>query len=213
MRGLPSTNPVEWFNRDRVNIPNMLEVIWQPLYDTLTYPATGINSLIFFQEQIGKGTPPKTLTETNMELDSQLPKGQAFKVTGIQIEFYTLANSASATIPGGYTAAWDQDVYVLSKSGSLKFRIGSKNYLEQAPLGKFPPVQSIKSEAMIYGQNAARSAITYAAFAGREFAVVPKLLESTQNFNIELNDLPALPSGANAKIVVRLNGYLGRNAQ
>lgn len=218
-RALRSDSPNSWFSKNRVNIPNVKEVIWEPLYDTVTYPAAGASSLLLFQDQIGKSG--KTLNETNMDLDGQLPKGKAFKVVSIQLAFYSgLASNRiidAATLGEGPEIT--DDVRTFAENGALKFRIQSKEYLRQAPLGKFPPVERLAASSSV---NAARLtaetsnsiyATEYAAPAGRVFSVQGLLLESNQNFIIELLDLPPLDSGVDGKIVCTLNGFLGRNAQ
>jgi hypothetical protein len=207
-RGLSSQNPAKWFADNRVNLPNMKEVIWEPLYDTVTYPTAGGN-LTFFQDQIGKNG--KTLVDTNMELDGQLSKGKAFLVTGIQIAFYSALESDNSGT--GQAFALSQEYENLSQSGHLIFRIQSKEYLRQGPLGKFPPVERIGGDVATWGQNATQNNIQYTQLSGREFSVRGLLLESNQNFSISLNDLPALVGPNPGRIMVTLNGFSARNAQ
>lgn len=213
-RGVGQSNPEQWFNNNRVNIPGKKEVIWQPLYDTQAYPAAGAASILFFQDQIGKGTPVKTLADTNMELDGQLPKGQAFLATGIQLQFKFLDSviDDDGSAVGG-TLEFVDDVRAFAENGSLTMRIQSKEYVRQAPLGKFPPVERLGYEFAGGGASATNITVSYAQLSGREFALRELLLESNQNFSIELKDLPALPSGLDAEIVCSINGYLARNAQ
>lgn len=215
-RGLQASNPSQWFAKNRVNVPGTVETIWEPIYDTATYPAAGASTIILFQDQIGKNG--KTLSQTNMDLDGQLPKGKALKVVSIQLAFYT-GVQANTQITGANIEqeASLNDVRTFAENGSLKFRIGSKEFLRQAPLGKFPPAERLSGFA-----NGAISQDTppnngnmtsYAAPSGRLFTLSGLLLESSQNFHIELNDLPALPSGVDGRIVCTLNGWLGRSAQ
>ncbi len=212
-RGLKAGNPKEWLSRNRVNIPNVKEVIWEPLYDTVTYPAAGASSLILFQDQIGKSG--KTLSQTNMDLDGQLPSGKALKVVSVQLAFYS-GFSSNLHAPGQVSDVTN-DVRTFTENGSLKFRINSKEFLRQAPLGKFPPAERLDGfTAQATSKTVAGNSIDYtdyAVAAGRVFSISGLLLESNQNFHIELNDLPALPSGVDGRIVCTLNGWLGRNAQ
>ena len=85
-RGLNLPNPMGKLDSSKVLVPGMAEAIWQPLYDSATYPAAGTSALAFFQEAIGVNG--KTVADTNMELNGQLAKGQAFLVTGVQVAFY-----------------------------------------------------------------------------------------------------------------------------
>ena len=215
-RGLDATNPAQWFAKNRVNIQGTKEVIWEPLYDTVTYPAAGAASLILFQDQIGKNG--KNLSQTNMDLDGQLPKGKALKVVSIQLAFYT-GGQANTLITGNTIEqeAAINDTRTFAENGSLKFRIGSKEFLRQAPLGKFPPAERLSGFATgAISQDtppATGNMTSYASPCGRLFTISGLLLESSQNFHVELNDLPALPSGVDGRIVCTLNGWLGRNAQ
>lgn len=208
-RGLKGGNPSEWFNKNRVNIPSMKETIWQPLYDSAAITAAGTSSVTLFQDQIGKNG--KTLTDTNMDLDGQLSSGTAFLVTGIQLAFYSGAESMP--IPSSLSALVVQDTYQFANSGSLTFRIQSKDYCRQAPLGKFPPVERLAVDFAMHGDPAAFESIKYAAPSGREFSVRGLLLESSQNFSIELRDIAPMASGIDGRVVCTLNGFLGRNAQ
>ncbi len=215
-RGLAASNPAGWFTKNRVNIPGTKEVIWEPLYDTVAYPAGGAATLILFQDQIGKNG--KTLSQTNMDLDGQLPKGKALKVVSIQLAFYT-GVQANTQITGNNIEQESSinDVRTFSENGSLKFRIGSKEFLRQAPLGKFPAAERISgfADGAISQDTPPNNGnmTSYSAASGRLFTISGLLLESSQNFHIELNDLPPLPSGIDGRIVCTLNGWLGRNAQ
>jgi hypothetical protein len=209
-RGLKSSNPNDWFANNRVNLPNYKEVIWEPLYDSQTYPNAGASSLLFFVDQIGKNG--KTLSDTNMDLDGQLPKGKAQLVTGIQVEFFSGADcyhNDAADADYNYL----DDVRAFAENGALRFRIQSKDYVRQAPLGKFPPVNRLSGMVSGSGTSANNSSIQFARPIGREFAIRDLLLESNMNFSIELIGLPALPTGIDGRIVVSLNGYSARNAQ
>lgn len=208
-RGLKGGNPNEWFNKNRVNIPGMKEVIYQPLYDTQVYEAAGNQSITFFGDKIGSNG--KSLSQTNMDLDGQLPSGQAFLITGIQVAFVFGGNLEADDVSDDIN--FINDLRTFAENGSLTLRIQSKDYLRQAPLGKFPPV-----ERLAVGVSGADGAVgftlsTYCTTAGREFSVRDLLLESNQNFSVELRDLPALPSTIDAELIVTLNGFLGRNAQ
>lgn len=204
-RGLNLRNPAKTLAGAQVLMPNSAEVIYQPLYDTQTYPNAGANALAFFQESVGVNN--KTLADTNMELNGQLPKGQAFVVTGVQCAFYPGENSDDTAV----TSITD-DVRAFAENGALVFRIGSKDYITQAPLGKFPPVEGLEvSSAVADGSGIIN--VEYARPDGREFAILDLELASSQNFKVSLLNLPALPSGVDGKIVVSLNGYLYRNTQ
>lgn len=201
-RGLKSPgSPEEVLARNGVNVAGASEVIWQPFYDYQTLSAAGIASQRFFVDPVG--TAGKTIADTNMDLSGQLPKGQRFVLTGIQVEI----------LPGVAIAAtasdFADDVYDVVKGGALKLKIGSKDYVTQGNLMKFPPVNRL-STAAATGQA---ETYLYCTSSGREFAIRDLALVSNQNFSVELLELAALPSGVDARIGVTLNGYLYRNAQ
>lgn len=203
-RGLKSQSFRRALDTSRVNLPGVIESIYNPLYDYAVLPFAGADkSLAFFQVPIGQNG--KTLADTNMELAGQIPKGQTFQVTGVQVEFYSGAAIDSAT-----RTQFDDDVYQVYKGGSLILRIGSKEYVRQGNLMSFPPVTRLDGNS---ATGLAAQAISYISCAGREFTTEKMLLESNQNFGVTLSGLPVLPSGINGRIGVKLNGYLFRNAQ
>lgn len=209
-RGLPATDPKKWFQNARVNNPDSMEVIWQPLYDSITVPSAGSNALRLFQNPIGQNS--KTIADTNMELGGQIPKGQAFKVTGIEVLLFP-----AGAIYGAVAPDVSNDVQAFYSGGALRLQIGSKDFTTQAPLLRFPPSVRQGGYGALQTKQAtaadAVSAIDYSAACGREFSVVDLLLESSQNFNVTLLEVPALPSGQDATVFVTLNGYLARNQQ
>lgn len=200
-RGLRSMSTREAFEKSRVNIPNMSEAIWQPLYDYQTKTAAATTSQRFFVDPIG--TAGKTKSDTNIDLSGQLPKGQAFQITGVQVELLPSVSLSSSAAVNAFT----QDVYDFYNSGHLILKIGSKDYITQGNLMKFPPVNRLAIDSASGGDRD----YGYGVAAGREFAIKDLLLESSQNFSVELNDLSAI--SAAARVGVTLNGFLFRNAQ
>lgn len=216
-RGIRGPGLKQAMEKARVNIPGKVERIWQPFYDYQTLLAAGATSQSFFQVPIGQSG--KTITDTNMELAGQIPKGQTFLITGVQVELYPGVTPGTETTVALATAQefWN-DVYAFYKTGSLILRIGSKDFIRQGNLMKFAPVNrlaGIASAAAATTVAAESNAIqiSYATAAGREFTIEDLMLESNQNFNVILNDLAAMPSTVNARVGVTLNGWLFRNAQ
>lgn len=202
-RGLVAPNVQNAIKKASVNIGGMVESIYQPLYDYQTLLAAGATSQTFFQDPVGSSG--KTLNDTNMELSGQIPKGQNFLITGVQFEIYPGGSLTQATI-----GTQLNDMYAVLQTGHLILRIGSKEYIRQGNLLKFPPVNRLAVDS---ATGLAAESTQYGAAAGREFSVVDLLLTSNQNFSVELRNLAALPSTVNARIGVTLNGYLLRNAQ
>lgn len=205
-RGLARPSIRQAFTADRVNIPGKVEALWQPLYDYQTLAATAVATQSFFQVPIGQSS--KTIVDTNMDLAGQLPKGQAFQITGIQVEVLPGVTIASTTADNAFA----DDVYTVLRTGALELIIGSKSYTTQGNLLKFAPVNRLGGFAAA-ATTADESSYLYAQSTGREYSVADLLLESSQNFKVNLIGLPALPSTAAGRVGVTLNGFLHRNAQ
>ncbi|MCP4410658.1 MAG: hypothetical protein GY807_23540 [Gammaproteobacteria bacterium] len=194
-----------------VNRAGAVEALWSPLYDYQIYPLGGVNELIFFQ--VPQGQAGKTLDDTNLEIAGSLPAPKEFAVTSIQVAFYP------AAVPGRTAAAeiasnWN-DVYNLSQSGHLRLFIGSKEYVVDAPIGKFPPRWWIRgSDAVATTDAAVSNIIDYATFGGPIYEVVPYRLIPTQNFSVTLRFANGLvPITADSRIGVILGGFMYRLSQ
>lgn len=218
---MSNNNIMRNIDRYRVNRPGAQEYTRQTLYDFQTYANAGQQQLLFFQ--VPKGQGGKTIADTNMEAAGSLPSPKLFKVESIEILFYpgVLPVTLAAALAESEFA---NDVYTVAKSGSLKFFIGSKSYLEEAPIGRFPPKCRLETDFSVALQRSQTTAadaedqisMDYAAFAGRPYRIDPEIvLEPTQNFSIELNwpAAVALPSGVDGRIGVVLDGILIRNSQ
>lgn len=197
-----------------VNRPGV-EAVRSSLYDFQTYAGAGQTQLLFFQVPAGQGG--KTKADTNMEAAGALPSPKRFVVETIEIYFYAGSVIDTAT---GVAAAANQadDVYSFAKSGFLDFFIGSKSYLTEAPLGRFPPSCGLKVDSSLAGTFAAGSSqkSEYATMNGLIYRVQPEVtLEPTQNFNVSLNwpVAVAMPSAVAARVGVVMRGLLYRNSQ
>ena len=71
------------------------DVIVEPLYDSVLYPAAGATLLSFFILPLGQGVSvfqtaagvlPKTYADTNMQLAGQLSAGYYFKILGYSVQ-------------------------------------------------------------------------------------------------------------------------------
>ena len=203
-------------NQASVNRPGEQEVVRQSLYDFQVYPVIGQTQLIFFQ--VPQGQAGKTKNDTNMETAGSLPAPKRFVIESVEIQFFP---GGLPSVFGAPTAAAQvNDVYTLSQSGFLDLFIGSKSYLTEAPLGRFPPsnrlaVNTAFADASTAGANL-QTRSGYASFAGPCYRVEPNIaLVATQNFNVTLNwpTAVALPSAVAGRIGVVLKGLLYRNSQ
>ena len=212
---VPTLQELEKFN---VNRAGEFEATRQSLYDIQTYAQAGQTSLTFFQVPIGQGG--KTLADTNMELAGNLPNPKMQLVQSIEVLFYPSVAPSRGPI-ADEASIFLNDVYNVTKSGWLELFIGSKSYLKEAPIGRFPPKTHLSGFAAIATSLTAGAATqsrdTYAVASGRAYMVDPWiLLKPTQNFNVSLNWPAAVALNAAdtaARIGVVLDGILYRNSQ
>jgi hypothetical protein len=214
MQGLraPSLRQLEQYN---VNVEGQPEVILQPLYDFQDYPTAGVAELAFFA--VPEGQAGKTFDDTNMELAAALPVPVNMAVTNMQVWFFP-GNAISET--GAIVADNWNDCNAVLGSGNLQLVIGSKEYLVDAPLLKFPPTSRLAGEAALADSTTPAAArvtvVDYASAAGRLYDLVPLRLISQQNFVVRLRfqgGAVATPSGVDARIGVTMGGFRYRLAQ
>ncbi len=213
----------ESLNQFAVNRGGEYEGIRQTLFDFQTYAAAGQTSLNFFQ--VPQGQSSKTIADTNMELAGTLPAPKHFLVQSIEIYFLppdspvTISNTAATDVIVSNHA---NDVWAFAEGGSLDFFIGSKSYLEEAPLMRFPPKTRLDTEFGVGFQmkqtaaadEAGQITMDYATMAGRPYFIDPfVLLTPTQNFNVKLSWPAAVAVSANARVGVVLDGILYRLSQ
>lgn len=202
-------------NRYDVTVPGKAEKLLAELYDYQTYANAGQTSLKFFQLPVGQSG--KTLADTNMDTAGALPKGKEFIVTHVMVDLLP------GVTPGTFGAAdagdFVNDIYTVAKSGYLSMNVGSKNYVTQAPIGKFPTDDKLHVSAALADTTTAgadrHSMIQYARMAGPVYKVNPIRLTANMNFDVSLvwPAAVALPSGVDARIGIRLGGILLRSVQ
>lgn len=207
---IPSLQELAQYN---VNRPDQIEVTRQSLYDFQAYAQAGQTQLLFFQ--IPKGQSSKTLADTNMEAAGSLPAPKSFLIESIEIYFFPL-NAISAT--GAIVAENWNDSYDVFKSGWLELFIGSKPYLDEAPLGKFPPRSGITGAFALSDTSTAGASrvtvIDYASWGGPVYMMAPPiLLVPTQNFQVSVNWPTAVAISVAGRMGVNLGGILYRNSQ
>lgn len=218
--GIPSMDDIATWD---VNRRGEYEGIRQSLYDILTYAQAGQTQLNFFQVPVGQAA--KTLDDTNMDLAGQLPSPKNFLAQSIEIyllvdlDVVTVDNAADTDITPPEFA---NDIYDVLESGHLNFAIGSKSYLTEAPLMRFPPKTRVQTEHAFGGtmkQAAAADEIAmvfsdYATGVGRPYTLAPPIrLIPTQNFKVELNWAAAVAVSKAFRVGVVLDGILYRESQ
>lgn len=217
---------LEALRKYEVNRRGAQEVIRQTLYDFQTYAAAGQSTLSFFQ--VPAGQSGKTLEDTNVELAGSLPSPKRLLVESIEIYFFPGVDPHAVGSSANTTVAEEQfanDVYTVAKNGFLRFFIGSKDYLVEGPLNRFPSKTCLKTDfaaAVHFSQTTAADAqrniqSNYAVMYGRPYRLQPPILiPPTQNFRVTLewpNGVQALPSGVDGRIGVVMDGLLYRLSQ
>lgn len=224
-----------------VNRIGEVEGVRQTLYDFQLYPLAGSLGLNFFANPQGAGltTTPgvaagtaKIISDTNMELAGQLPNPKAQLVESIEVVFFpgnsAVANTFTQQSPYNIVAVPTallplsagavSDAWNVLNTGHLQFFIGSKSYLDEAPLCRFPPKAFVGIDAAIASNSATTLGLAIAAARamGRPYFLDPPIfLRATQNFRITLDWGALVPtiSTLNGRIGVILDGYLYRNSQ
>lgn len=216
-----------------------LEVIKQDLYDTVLYPTAGMTNLAFFSTPQGQGLSAhqgnanavKGLADTNMVLGGQLQRGQAFFIDNVQVVFLpgsvSTANTFTPVAPmqtpatpivTGIAALGINDDFFILNSGCLQLTIGTKPYLQDAPLAKFPPQFRMESSHGFSGGVSGTIQVSGgSAFAGGMlYKINPGLtLFDGQSFGVNLlwPVVQATPSAFNGQMRVILGGWLARPVQ
>lgn len=194
-----------------VSRPNQIEAIWNPLYDHQTYALAGTTQQYsFFQVQLGQSS--KTYADTNMEAAGSLPAGKNFLIEGIQV---VMLPSIAVSVQGAQAVdAFLNDVKTLGQAGYLKLFIGSKDYLIDAPIGKFTQQFGLAGFASAADVTTAGAALqhrsAYAAWRGQYYAITPVRLRSNTNFSVTLNFPTTTAISADMRIGVILDGHIYR---
>lgn len=217
----------EDLNAHRAALGNLQDVIYAPLFDSVSYPSAGSLQLTFYTSPIGQGTTTapgasgtKTLSDTNLYSAGQLTKGNEFYMTGQEFMLFPGLNPGVGSGDHATTTvgSFVNDTYVIGKSGVVTLQVGSnRQYIQDGPLMLFPPnarlaVASALAATLTAATNSALE-VSYAVWAGEPYSITPIYIEANQGFQ-EFVQWPALvTASATARLFSRLRGYLVRNAQ
>jgi len=197
-----------------VNRRGAVEAIWQPLYHYQTItgaPAALPSQLTFFQDPVGSnnGGVALTLADTNVESAGQMPAPKEMLVTNIQIAILPELDPSRA---GALNDNWN-DISKISRIGHLQFFVGSKTYLNEAPIGRFPVQNRLAGVAESGGNLTGQT--DYSVQSGKIYEITPVRLISNQNFSVTLNFPGVNPALVNTsiKIGVILGGFQYRLSQ
>ena len=212
MRALaPALASLSPFVPDR---PDAVEAIWQPQYDFQAYATGGVTEQLFFQLPNGQGG--KTLADTNMKLGGQFPSPTGFLITALQLVYMpNYAGDPSTTAAAATVDTAMNDVVRMANRGYLVLTIGSKDYLTDGPLGKFPPNFGIGGLSSIAGTYAAGTQVLngYSRAVGRYYEITPLFIPTSQNFSVALRWPSVVTVATQGRIGVILDGYYYRNSQ
>lgn len=209
MNPIPTLAELQQFN---VNRPDAIEAVRQGLWDTQTYVSGTTTALQFFQ--VPKGQSSKTMADTNMEAAGALPAPKSFLIETIELYCFPKTALGADNTSIKVLQNW-QDLYDLLQVGWLELFIGSKAYLDEGPLMKFPPRSGLTGVAFANDSTAnTGTRVDYVSVGGPIYQLDPNiLLVPTQNFVVTLNWATAKTLNANVNIVCNLGGILYRNSQ
>lgn len=234
MTNAPGLDEAMQFATER---PRTVEVVGQSLYDLQEYPAAGRSEFEFFSTPVGQGVSAfaagraKTFADTNMEAPKMLPQGVSHLLTAIYVTaFRSLAQSEYGFVAGtGPAPSTTQDtVPAILENGALSLIIGSKSFLSEAKLTRFPMPQRIKQDGDLATNSATAGSIValYEASLGAvnngESAAPlvyvidpPILIPPQQNFAVKLSFLPPIATVSTGVHIlgVFMDGYRYRYAQ
>lgn len=201
LSNVPTVAQLEQYS---VNVSGMYEVNTQSLYDRIPYAVGGQSQALFYQNPVGSiiSGVTKTAEDTNMTSAGTLAAPINFLATSVELIY----------IPGVGVDDVDyiNDIKAFANNGSLRFNVGDKTQLTEAPLGVFPPKTCVE----VFSSGTME--VAHASMVGRPyFLEVPILLRPSQNFDVRLgwkSPLP-MPSGTAGQIICRLDGYRYRLAQ
>lgn len=207
---------------------NLWEFTNQSLYDSAVYAAAGQSQLSFFQTPVGGGTGfgggAKSYSDTNIALNGQLPSGQMFVVTTVEIEFQPTTPTVAAQMPAAFgaqaIAQIINDAYIFWRSGNLQLTILAKKYLQEAPLLRMPAQADFSLQGAVADVTTAgaalQSRLAFASAYGPVYSLSPNnlLIPSTTNFLVQLLWPEGVQALTNpARVFVRLGGMQARVSQ
>lgn len=216
-----------------VGVAGQQDVIWNPLYDSISYPSAGQLLFSFYANPIGQGTSSdpgvgaiaKGLRDTNLTIGNQLTSGNEFYMIGSETIFSPGVSNANlplkvlpaATDVPTTTGLFINDVWSVLSGGLKTLTVGTDRvYLRDGPMAMFPPATRLQGMVAASGNAATNTGvdITYAAASGELYTVVPIYIQSNQNWTLTVSygALIPTPSTQIGRLVDRMRGYLIRQA-
>lgn len=209
------------------------DVVWWPLFDSISYPSAGATQFAFYSNPIGQGTSSspgagavaKTIYDTNLQIGNQLTSGNEFFMIGSESNLMPGVSNAAlplTVLPGRANVpttigAFANDIWSVGQGGIKTMTVGTdRKYFQDGPMAVFPPSQRLSGFSAIANtaSTAAGEEVTYASWSGELYTMIPVYIQANQNFTITVSfaALIPLPSGQIARLVDRMRGYLIRQA-
>ena len=212
------------------------DVIWNPLYDAISYPSAGSLLFSFYSNPMGQGTSSapgagavaKSIYDTNLTIGNQLTSGNEFYMIGSESLFFTGVSNAAlplTVLPGrsnlpttiGYFV---NDVWSVGNGGVKTMTVGTdRKYMQDTPLSLFPPCTRLAVAAALANETSTTGAgagmeVAYAAWSGEPYTVVPIYIQSNQNWTLTVAFAALIPTPSTqiGRLMDRMRGYLIRQA-
>jgi hypothetical protein len=212
------------------------DVVWWPLYDSISYPSAGLGQFAFYSNPIGQGTSsspgatavPKTIFDTNLQIGNQLTSGNEFFMIGSESNFMPGVSNAAlplTVLPGRANVPttiglFANDIWSVGQGGIKTFTVGTdRKYFQDGPLAVFPPSQRLSGFAALANETSttgagAGSEVVYASWSGELYTMIPVYIQANQNWtmNVSYAAIIPTPSAQIGRLVDRMRGYLIRQA-
>lgn len=199
VNGIPVINNLNQLSAFSVN-QNSLEQITNSLYDSAAYPTTGAATINFFANASNLSAMSgnaKTLEDTNVQ-GGALQNLNWFVIQSIELDvqpaipFVTGPETTAdpAFFGAGAVASSINDVWIVRTSGYLNLQVGSKPYLTEGPLMKFPASNDLEIDGAFANATTPAAALysqaIYAKAVGPSYQLAPNnlLLIPLQQLNL-----------------------------
>ena len=208
------------------------DVVWWPLFDSISYPSAGATQFAFYSNPIGQGTSSspgagavaKTIYDTNLQIGNQLTSGNEFFMIGSESNLMPGVSNAAlplTVLPGRgnvptTVGIFANDIWSVGQGGIKTMTVGTdRKYFQDGPLAVFPPSQRLSGfSAVAGGTTTAGEEVTYASWSGELYTMIPVYIQANQNFTITVSFAALIPTPSTqiARLVDRMRGYLIRQA-
>lgn len=212
------------------------DVVWWPLYDSISYPSAGQGQFAFYANPVGQGTSsspgagavPKTLYDTNLQIGNQLTSGNEFFMIGSETNILPGVSNAAlplTVLPGRANVPttvgiFANDIWSINQGGLKTFTVGTdRKYFQQGPLSVFPPSKRMAGFAALANETSTTGAgagqeVTYMTASGELFTMIPVYIQANQNFTMTVSFAAVIPTVSTqiARLTDVMRGYLIRQA-